>query len=117
MADAEMAEFLRVNGIGGVALEPLVEERLTRAAHSQRTAGDVFAEESVQVRLSNWFVRRDLRPLALARSGRSAAELALSGADASCWIILEYLGWHFPVCIGLKASCTCSAAQRFPLSV
>ena len=55
MADTEMAEFLRVNGIGGVALEPLVEERLTRAAHSQRTAGDVFAEESVQVRLSCWF--------------------------------------------------------------
>lgn len=80
MADTEMAEFLRVNGIGGVALEPLVEERLTRPAHSQRTAGDDFAEESVQVRLANWLARRDLRLLALARSGRSAAELALLGA-------------------------------------
>ena len=68
MADTEMAEFLRVNGIGGVALEPLVEERLTRAAHSQRTAGDVFAEESVQVRLANCF--RPAGPQALFCSGK-----------------------------------------------
>ena len=95
MADTEMAEFLRVNGIGGVALEPLVEERLTRAAHSQRTAGDVFAEESVQVRLSYWFVKHDVKLLALARSGRSAAALALSGAGRILLVCSQVPGLVF----------------------
>ena len=91
MADAEMADFLPVNGIGGVALEPLVEERLTRAAHTQRTAGDVFAEESVQVRLlSRWLTLVAARAPCVGRSRRSAAVLALSGADASCWLIGFY---------------------------